>query len=200
MPRGGRGGLHHSTRKPVDLTQVISLAEKNDLTTLVSAITDKIHSDVSAVFDSPPVSPVSNGNNHGLRHHHHWLSRGLHHHDHHVSTSNMIPDPAGDGSKVFKKAHGIVEKEEQQAMTPQLQELKKEATTAFRKWQNLVLLRIRDMVISEPEPETASQGRGRGRGGPRVGARGRGGSRGGGVVITRPTLTLATGNGRRSVE
>lgn len=198
MPRGGRGGLHHSTRKPVDLTRVISLAEKNDLTTLVTAITDKLHRDLCAVFDSPPVTPVSNDGNHGS--HHHWLPKSLHHHhnDQNVPPSNMIPDPKGDGSKVFKKAHDIVEKEEKQAMTPQLRELKKEATIAFKKWQALVLMRIRDMVINEPEPETGAgtQGRGRGRGaprgGPRGGTRGRGG-RGGAMAASRPALTLATG-------
>src|SRR5688572_19776792 len=124
MPRGGRGGLLHSTRKPVDLTRVISLAEKNDLSTLVNAITDRIHRDVCIVFDSPPVSPI-NSDNANAAHHHHWLSKtlGRSHNDQNVPPSNIVPSPAGDGSKAFKKAHQIVDKEEQEAMTPQLGEL-----------------------------------------------------------------------------
>ena len=46
MPRGGRGGHQHSSRKPVDLTGVVSLAEKNDLLTLVNAITEKLYRDL----------------------------------------------------------------------------------------------------------------------------------------------------------
>lgn len=197
MARGGRGGLHHSTRKPVDLSRLISAAERNDLVTLVTAITDKVFQDVCTVFDSPPVSPVNNDAVSAIQNQH-WLSRPVHHHhnDQNIPPSNMIPDAKGDGSKSFIKAHKIVE-EEQASMTPQLRELKKEAANTLRKWQGLVLVRLRDIVVPGLDITTAggSHGRGRGRGGFRGGTRGRGG-RGNSAAASRPVLntaTLATG-------
>lgn len=75
-------------------------------------------------------------------------------------------------------------------MTPQLSELKKEALAAFKKWQTLVLQRLRDITVNDPQStQTVARGRGRGgRGG--GGFRGRGG-RGGG--IGRGGLTIGTG-------
>lgn len=102
MPRGGRGGVHHPTRKPVDLTRIVSAAERNDLVTLVTAITDKVYQDVCAAFDSPPVSPIYSDAVSAV-HHHHWLSRPLSHHqnDQNIPPSNIIPDTKGDGSKSY---------------------------------------------------------------------------------------------------
>ncbi|KAM0486124.1 hypothetical protein ACHAPX_000826 [Trichoderma viride] len=93
-------------------------------------------------------------------------------------------------SKPFDKTHDIIEKEEKEAMTPQLRELKKEALIFFRKWQTIVLQRVRDIAVSDqPGPQLSIRGRGRGmRGMPR--GRG-GGGRGGGLM--RSPLTLATG-------
>ncbi|GFP54136.1 uncharacterized membrane protein C6F6.13c [Trichoderma asperellum] len=93
-------------------------------------------------------------------------------------------------SKTFDRPHETIEKEEKEAMTPQLRELKKEALIFFRKWQNIVLQRVRDIAVSDhPVSQLNTRGRGRGmRGMPR----GRGGvGRGGGIM--RSPLTLATG-------
>ncbi|PHH73204.1 hypothetical protein CDD82_5610 [Ophiocordyceps australis] len=184
MGRGGRGGHQTSLGRPVDLTGLISLAERNDLTTLVGAITDKMHNDIGAIFDSPPVTPVWSDHDH-----HHWLSLALFHRRHGdhkennpslVSSSLPMPKPkfVGDGSKVYSKAHGIVEKEETQAMTPQLCELKKEALTFFRKWQNAIIQRTRDIIVTDASSTSTAQAnnvRGRGGRGFRGGPRGRGG-------------------------
>ena len=189
MARGSRGGHSHQTRRPVDLTGCISQAEKNDLTTLVNAITEKMHNDISIIFDSPPVSPVL-----AEKGHHHWLWLPLLHRDENkenIPTSSRMFQ-RGTGNPVpYKKAHSIIKKEEKEAMTPQLGELKKEALAFFRKWQTAVLQRIRDINVSDPQ---AAQGnsRGRGRGLIRGGTRGRGG-RGG--KTGRGGLTLATGKG-----
>lgn len=190
MPRGGRGGHSHSGRRPVDLTGSLSQAEKNDLTTLVNAITEKMNNDISKIFDSPPVTPVS-----AEQGHHHWLSLPLlHRKDTKENKENLPPSSQTfqtvDGSfSSYKKAHNIIKKEEKEAMTPQLRELKKEALAFFRKWQGLILQRIRDISVSDPQ--TAHGGsRGRGRGIVRAGTRGRGG-RGG--KTSRGGLTLATG-------
>lgn len=188
MARGGRGGSQQPPRRLVDLTGVISLAEKNDLITLVNAITEKMHNDISAIFDSPPVTPLKT--EHG---HIHWLSLPLlHRRD---KKSQVTHEILGDDSKAYNKTHNIIEKEEAEAMTPQLRELKKEALTFFSKWQTIALLRIRDINVIELS-ENDGQMRGRGRGG-RGAPRGRGG-RGGRAC--RGTLTLAIGMDIRSTH
>ncbi|KAI9158450.1 membrane protein [Paramyrothecium foliicola] len=121
MARGGRGGNQQAMRRSVDLTGIISLAEKNDLITLVNAITEKMHNDISTIFDSPPVAPLR-----GAHGHHHWLSLPLLHR-HEKKMQAALDSHVGDGSKTYDKAHHIIEKEETDAMTPQLRELKKEA-------------------------------------------------------------------------
>lgn len=185
----GRGGSTHGQRRPVDLTGILSIAEKNDLVTLVNAITERMARDISNIFDSPPVAPIQSDHDH---HHHHWLLLPLHHHQkQHKSTSHSLMGIKQIGSsKPFDKTHDIIEKEEKEAMTPQLRELKKEALIFFRKWQGIVLQRVRDIAVSDqPGPQLSIRGRGRGmRGMPR--GRG-GGGRGGGMM--RSPLTLATG-------
>ncbi|PTB79254.1 DUF726-domain-containing protein [Trichoderma longibrachiatum ATCC 18648] len=133
----GRGGSSHGQRRPVDLTGIISIAEKNDLLTLINAITERMARDISNVFDSPPVNR-STSRSHSLI--------GLKH-------PNV--------SKSFEKTREIIEKEEQEAMTPQLRELKKEAMVFFRKWQSTVLQRIRDIAVNEQQaPQGSTRGRG----------------------------------------
>ncbi|EHK49042.1 hypothetical protein TRIATDRAFT_163579, partial [Trichoderma atroviride IMI 206040] len=183
-----RGGSTHGQRRPVDLTGILSIAEKNDLVTLVNAITERMARDISNIFDSPPVAPLQSDHDH---HHHHWLLLSLHHQKQHKPTSHSLMGIKRIGSsKPFDKTHDIIEKEEKEAMTPQLRELKKEALIFFRKWQTIVLQRVRDIAVSDqPGPQLSIRGRGRGiRGMPR----GRGvGGRGGGMM--RSPLTLATG-------
>ncbi|RDA82384.1 hypothetical protein CP532_1596 [Ophiocordyceps camponoti-leonardi (nom. inval.)] len=176
MGRVSRGPGHPTFRRHADLTGLISLAERNDLTTLVSAITDKMHNDISCIFDSPPVTPVLDHHDH-----HHWLSLALFKCAIADSDNKPSPELSGDGSKAFAKAHKIVVKEEAEAMTPQLRELKKEAILFFRKWQTALLQRTREIHITD---STAPQGNPRPRG-----ARGRGARPG----IGRGGLTLATG-------
>ena len=184
---GGRGGHGPHNRRLIDLGESISLAEKKDLLTLVSAITDRQHNDISTIFDSPPVSPVDN--THG---HHHWLALPLLCKK--ESKLNIMPSvhmhKTNSAPNNYEKTHDIIEKEEKQAMTPQLSELKKEALAAFKKWQALVLQRLRDITVHDPQSTQAAV-RGRGRGGRGGGGfRGRGG-RGGG--IGRAGLTIGTG-------
>ncbi|RDA90733.1 hypothetical protein CP533_4052 [Ophiocordyceps camponoti-saundersi (nom. inval.)] len=176
MGRVSRGSGHPTFRRHADLTGLISLAERNDLTTLVSAITDKMHNDISCIFDSPPVTPVL-----AQHDHHHWLSLALFKCAISDADTKSSPHLSGDGSKAFVEAHKIVVKEEAEAMTPQLQELKKEALLFFRKWQTAIIQRTREIHITDP---AAPQGHPRSRGG-----RGRGGR----PAIGRGGLTLATG-------
>ncbi|KAF4582040.1 DUF726 domain-containing protein [Ophiocordyceps camponoti-floridani] len=178
MGRMGRGGGHSAFRR-IDLTGLLSVAERNDLTTLVSAITDKMHNDISCIFDSPPVTPLIH-----QQEHHNWLSRAI------LNCAIADPPvdlPGDDGSKAFAKAHKTVVKEEAEAMAPQLRELKKEALLFFTKWQTAVIQRTREIQVQDTPAANTRAGRG-GRGG----YRGRGG-RGGAVRNGRGGLTLATG-------
>ena len=164
------------------------MAEKNDLMTLVNAVTEKMHNDISNIFDSPPVTPVS-----GESGHHNWLSLSVLHRreskkENVAPTSNHLS--GGEASASYKKAHNIIEKEEKEAMTPQLCELKREALSFYRKWQAALLQRLRDIGVSDAQAsQSSARGRGRG-GGLRAAFRGRGG-RGG--RASRGGLTLATG-------
>ncbi|KAL4723328.1 hypothetical protein ACLX1H_009818 [Fusarium chlamydosporum] len=193
MTRGGRAST--VPRRPVDLTSNLSVAEKNDLTTLITAITEKLHNDISVIFDSPPVTPTLGDLNDISQvdiGHHHWLALSLQTN----GKENVDPKHSTLGKsipKVTPKENNTAQsedKENSEAITPQLRELKKEALIFFRKWQSILLQRLRDISVAEYNGSQSNM-RGRGRGnargarGGRVARGGRGGGRGG--------LTLATG-------
>lgn len=192
MGRGSRGNGHQTPRRPVDLTGILSLAEKNDFVTLVNAITENMHRDVSNMFDSPPVRPIR-----GQTEQHHWLSLPLLHrresNKENESTLNTFRgNGQGPSSTTYEKTHQIIEREENEAMTPQLRELKKEALAYFKKWQGNVLQRLREINVNDSVScVSGSRARGRGaRGGYRAGRSGRGGRGGRGGAVAS---TLATG-------
>ncbi|UZP42324.1 hypothetical protein NXS19_010140 [Fusarium pseudograminearum] len=202
MTRGGR--TSSVPRRPVDLTSNLSVAEKNDLTTLITAITEKLHNDISVIFDSPPVTPTlgdfSDIENVDIGHHH-WLALSLQTDGkenvdpRHSNLSKNIPKPVPT-DKITAQSPGS---EGSEAITPQLRELKKEALIFFRKWQSIFLQRLRDISVTEPngsQPNMRGRGRGRGsargaRGG-RVARGGRGESRGGLTLATGPPKTPST--------
>ncbi|KAM0494375.1 hypothetical protein ACHAP8_008736 [Fusarium lateritium] len=195
MTRGGR--TSSVPRRPVDLTSNLSVAEKNDLTTLITAITEKLHNDISVIFDSPPVTPTlgdfSDIENVDIGHHH-WLALSLQTNGKenvdpsHSNLSKNIPKPVPT-DKITTQSP---DNEEPEAITPQLRELKKEALIFFRKWQTIFLQRLRDITVTEPNGSQSNmRGRGRGRANPR-GARG-GRSARGGRGEGRGGLTLAIG-------
>ncbi|CAJ0551720.1 Ff.00g056990.m01.CDS01 [Fusarium sp. VM40] len=192
MGRGGRGSP--VPRRPVDLTGNLSVAERNDLTTLITAITEKLHNDISVIFDSPPVTPTLGDV--GDIGHHHWLALSLQTN----GKENVKPRSPSLGKVVPKVAAASqpstnttqpTDKEGSETITPQLRELKKEALIFFRKWQSIFLQRLRDISVTEPTaPQSNMRGRGRGnmrgvRGG-RVARGGRGGGRGGLALTTGP--------------
>ncbi|KAK1972140.1 DUF726-domain-containing protein [Colletotrichum sublineola] len=168
-------------RTQTDLTGVLTLDEKNELISLVSNILDSMQDQISNIFHSPPITPatVEDPNNS-------WLSLSLF-----KNTSNAITQPQSaankenvrpssastqqNAAKTYNRAHEIVEKEEKEAMTPQLQELKKECLVVFKKWQGNVLTRAKDISVRVPEASTSPTDRG-GRGG--RGTRGGRGDRG----------------------
>lgn len=192
MGRGSRGNGSHTARRPVDLTGIISLAEKNDFVTLVHAITDRMLTDMCKMFDSPPVRPIC-----GQTETHHWLSLPLlHRRDSNKENILTVPHfPRASAQEplatMYEKAHQIIEKEENEAMTPQLRELKKEAIAHFNKWQANVLQRLGEINVNDTSlASSGSRGRQRrGRGGNRAGR----GGRNGGKPVSTVAATLAKG-------
>lgn len=185
MARGGRGGP--PPRRPIDMTGVLSIAERNDLATLMNAITEKLHNNISVVFDSPPVTPVL-----GQLGHNTWLPRSPQDGKENVDPKAPSQSKPAPTPKLFMKPTSNDGNEIDMAIAPQLQELRKEALVFFRKWQTSILQRLRDMHVNETNTPPPSF-RGRGRGQPNLravrGARAGRGGRGG----TRGALTLAAG-------
>ncbi|KAF5511702.1 putative membrane protein [Colletotrichum siamense] len=181
---GGSRRPHGQRRRTqTDLTGVFSLEEKNEIIKLVSDVLDNMKDQISNIFHSPPITPASTENPQ-----HSWLSLSLLKGRGSKPTPSPQPQPqlagkenptsssGGDGAgKTYAKAHEIVEKEEKEAMTPQLQELKKECLVVFTKWQGNVLLRVKDISVKDPDAAEAPAARG-GRGG--RGSRGARGDRG----------------------
>lgn len=193
MVRGGRGGSQNAPHRPVDLTGIISVAERNDLATLINSITERMHRDMVDIFDSPPVTPIQD-DHHG-QNPYYWLLLPRHH-----EKENAVPKAPStitvqvDDVRTNNKVHHVIEKEQKEqkdqedSVTSQLGELKKETSAFFRKWQANVLQRIKDVHVSESSNARNNQrGRGRGSRGP---SRGRGGYAG---RISRGPLTLAAG-------
>ncbi|OLN92263.1 putative membrane protein C6F6.13c 1 [Colletotrichum chlorophyti] len=183
---GGSRRPHGSRRRTqTDLTGVLTIDEKNELVNLVNNITDNMRDRISDLFDSPPITPVETEDPQ-----HSWLSLSLlkgkssNRPAASKSQTNANKENANTSSqqysgKAYSKAHEIVEKEEEEAMTPQLQELKKECLVVFKKWQGNVLTRVKDISVKEavePAAPVARGGRGRG---PRGGRGDRGVSQGG---------------------
>ncbi|KAF6830847.1 DUF726 domain-containing protein [Colletotrichum musicola] len=184
---GGSRRPHGQRRRTqTDLTGVFTVDEKDELIKLVSEILDNMKDRISNTFHSPPITPATTENPQ-----HSWLSLSL------LKGKNANPgasQPPTDNSKptsssvaqqndakFYSKAHEIVEKEEKEAMTPQLQELKKECLVVFSKWQGNVMLRVKDLSVKDPDdvaPAPAARG-GRGGRGPRGGRGDRGAPQGG---------------------
>ncbi|KXH55109.1 hypothetical protein CNYM01_03003 [Colletotrichum nymphaeae SA-01] len=182
---GSRRPHGQRRRTQTDLTGVLTLDEKNELINLVSNILDSMQDQISNIFHSPPITPATTEDPQ-----HSWLSLSLLKNK--VTSKPATPQSESSANKedtgsastsnqqkgglTYNKAHEIVEKEEKEAMTPQLQELKKECLVVFRKWQGNVLTRAKDISVKDSEASAAPAGRG-GRGAVR-GARGGRGDRG----------------------
>ncbi|KAM5352003.1 hypothetical protein ACJ41O_004726 [Fusarium nematophilum] len=154
MGRGGRGGSM-APRRPVDLTGVLSVAERNDFVTLITAITETLHNNISLIFDSPPVTPVLGDS--GDTGHHHWLSFSLQNGKENIQprASSQVHKPA-QAYQPSKKTTEATDKEDPETITPQLKELKKEALIFFRKWQAIVVQRFRDISVMDTNTPQAN--------------------------------------------
>ena len=186
MARGSRGAAQQPLRRPVNLTGIISLTEKNDLFSLVNTITEKMHQDIMSIFDT---SFEIGANEHDECHH--WLPQnipgvtGEHIFSVHPGEHNGQDGPCNELS--CSQSEEVLRQEEREATASPLYELQKEISVHFRKWQGIIIQRLRDLVVSDPSLANQSNPRGRGRGaaGINVG-RGFSGRRGGRFSPTTP--------------
>ncbi|KAM3478973.1 hypothetical protein MY8738_005651 [Beauveria namnaoensis] len=171
MARGGRGGSAPS-RRPVDLTGIISDNEKSNLILLVTAITEKMFRDINSLFDSPLIPFVE-----GEGPDRNWLALALREQESNDKENTAPPRSFANrpiGSAAVKPSPQQHHHDDE--TPPQLQELRNEAVAFFRKWQVSVIQRLRDLTVDDAEREVARRGRGRGnRGGPPRARTGRGG-------------------------
>ncbi|GJD01782.1 DUF726 domain-containing protein [Colletotrichum higginsianum] len=158
---GSRRPHNQRRRTQTDLTGVLTIDEKDELISLVSNILDSMQDQISNIFHSPPITPATTEDPQ-----HSWLSLSLlknkasaiSQSQSTANKENTRPSSSSaqqDAGKTYKKAHDIVEKEEKEAMTPQLQELKKECLVVFQKWQGNVLTRAKDISVKDPEASSA---------------------------------------------
>ena len=176
-------------RKIADMTGILTVAERDDLITLIARITDKMSREISESFNPGPDAGAGPRERPGK-----WVNLFISKTVSPVQpSSGQCLDKINDntsagipGVSVIDKNGGSLADHSQakpvnQEPASQLSELKKELLLAFQKWQNIVLQRVRDLQISE----TTQIGRGavtdglNGRG--RGSRSGRGGVRGGRV-------------------
>lgn len=192
----GRGRNPGPSRQGVDLTGILSFAEKEDLLILVSRITEKMIRQMGEVFDSSPPNPTSpetpNANT--------WVTISIPMETLDLDDKPNI-QPKSDGT-TGDTSVDIADHSTETIPSPtlnmpipvqyqsQLGELKKELFVVFNKWQGAVLQRVRDIRVmgttlqDQFDEQSFFGGRGRGYRGGRGGGRG---GRGRGGVATRTT-------------
>ncbi|SPO05774.1 related to DUF726 domain protein [Cephalotrichum gorgonifer] len=154
----GRGHAQGPSRRGVDLTGVITFAEKEDLIILVSRITEKMIRQIGDVFDSPPPVPS------GAESPNTWVTISVATESQRVAdgtqgqpqsietTEDQATKVSGHSSTYTPSlAHSMSEADEN-VPPPQLGELKKELFVIFKKWQSTVLQRVRDIRVAEAAP------------------------------------------------
>ena len=200
----GRGRNPGPSRRGVDLTGILSFAEKEDLVILVSRITEKMIRQMGEVFDSSPPTPTGpeapNANT--------WVTISIPMDRLDLGDKPDIQsesDGTAGGTSIDTADHSTETNPSPTLDMPittqcqsQLGELKKELFLVFKKWQGVVLQRVRDIRVMETtlrdqfDDQNFFGGRGRGYRGGR--GRGRGGRGGGGSRTTgkRSQLTCSS--------
>ncbi|PMB73302.1 hypothetical protein BM221_000723 [Beauveria bassiana] len=146
MARGGRGGSAPS-RRPVDLTGIISDNEKSNLILLVTAITEKMFRDINSLFDSPLIPFVE-----GEGPDRNWLALALREQESSDKENSAPPRSFANrpiGSAAVKPSPQQHHHDDE--TPPQLQELRNEAVAFFRKWQASVIQRLRKSPVEVAE-------------------------------------------------
>lgn len=156
MARGGRGG-HQVQKRPVDLTGIISVTEKNDIITLVNSIMDKMSDEIYDLFDIPkPVGEKLGNLENELR----CLSLDTSHPSQ-THTGNGRPTSSSSSNRVSKKPPKTNDATSDLSIDNQLGELQKEAIAFFGKWQASVVQRLAELSVSEQPLTEVQSGRGR---------------------------------------
>ncbi|KAL1881979.1 hypothetical protein VTK73DRAFT_3308 [Phialemonium thermophilum] len=153
MPPGG-SRRPRTPRREVDLSSVLTAGEKNELSLLVSKITDRMQQQITRVFDATGVGDPQKNSPPSF-----WSKlpanlRDLslsHREKENVNLVNTEPkegpadaDAAAPGTKKEKEALG-------------LEELKKETLQYFRRWQTAVQRRVADISVKNTSASSRGQ-------------------------------------------
>lgn len=203
----GRGRNPGPSRRGVDLTGIITFAEKEDLITLISRITEKIARQIGDAFDSPPPTPSDSESSAANA----WVTISVPIENLSLENSPRDLQETDETTQVAASggpSHGTLSLSPSMSsithngLEPQLGELKKELFVMFKKWQSTVLQRVRDIrVAADAHPQdyfddqTYFLRRGRGYRGGRGGGRGNRGR--GGVAISSTGKQDRPGRGFR---
>jgi hypothetical protein len=144
MPSGG-SRRPNTPKREADLSSLLTGSEKNELALLVTKITDTMQKQISHGFDSVAAGDLAEKGPPSF-----WnklpeklKDLSLTHH----GKENQKPNTDTSDSKA---ATEVLDKAEQEALGPRLQELKKEALQFFRRWQTSVHRRLGDISVKSP--------------------------------------------------
>ncbi|KAL2759565.1 hypothetical protein ACRALDRAFT_2050142 [Sodiomyces alcalophilus JCM 7366] len=194
MP-GGRSGRRTfpGRRARPDLTGILTPDEKNGLVALVTEVTRKMEQHLERTFE-PTQTPLSSNSPNGvpqptlnLRSGHSMPDKENEPPVNGRSQNRTRTGAKSDASKAYNRAHASPLRKDLKAtsvssdnvktsLTPQHAELKRELLATFKRWENSLLNRFRDISVSEAKEAATTSLRG-GRGGARGAARTRRGNR-----------------------
>lgn len=172
MVRGARGGAGQSPRRQVDLTGIVSVAEKNDLLALVGDITENMLKNITSVFESPALAPLQELTDGSC--HPNCMTQALQTHRRNQERNRQDGKKVNSAAKASRPGTANSARPESKSTSPQLAELRKESVLFFNKWQTTLTQRLKEITILSPPVRSTDSAIGRSRGG-RGGLRTRGG-------------------------
>ncbi|KAJ9149285.1 DUF726-domain-containing protein [Pleurostoma richardsiae] len=164
MPPGG-GRRPATPKREADLTGLLTPGQKAELVQLVTRVTDRLYKQLNDIFDCPPLSDSMNIQNRLKT----WLvvppqlslNADSSQSDQKEDTKAPELQRGKDNDLAHQdeaRAQGVIEKEEREALTPSMSELKKEVLVHFKKWQTSMLKRVSDISVSNTTQQRQGQG------------------------------------------
>lgn len=167
MPPGGRP-RPNTPKREADLGSLLSPGEKTELVTLISTLTESMLQSVTRLFDPP----TSDGSAQPARIAF-WTRLPYYLRDLSLGSpgngaqrrnglkENVKPSRCKNAGRAADKVEAVsngcdAPGQEEDGLTPRLQELKKEALQHFRKWQTAVHKRVGDISVKKAAVDTPS--------------------------------------------
>ncbi|KAK0705023.1 hypothetical protein B0H67DRAFT_498366 [Lasiosphaeris hirsuta] len=153
----------NTPKREVDLSSLLTVAERNELVSFVAKATDTVQKQICQVFDSTGII-----DNPGLSRISYWSKLPAHLRDLSLSKPQMRPEPRQSASRKENAKPGIDPKntafaansaegsagsastqQDPQRTGPRLAELKREALQHFKKWQTAIHKRVGDINVKK---------------------------------------------------